>query len=127
MATRMAALQSVADVLRNRCQSVAFLTGAGVSVAAGIPDFRSPGGMYDTLRPELLTATEAQRRSMSIDPTAVVSWDVFGVNQLPYLELRKPFMLGVLGDQTTDAGAYFPTLSHLFIRGRAPLPEWVNG
>lgn len=31
------------------CKSVAFLTGAGVSVSAGIPDFRSPGGMYDTL------------------------------------------------------------------------------
>ena len=74
MAARTAALQSVADVLRSRCQSVAFLTGAGVSVAAGIPDFRSPGGMYDTLRPELLTATAAQRRAMALDPTTVVSW-----------------------------------------------------
>ena len=32
------------------CKRVAFLTGAGVSTGAGIPDFRSPGGMYDTLR-----------------------------------------------------------------------------
>jgi NAD-dependent SIR2 family protein deacetylase len=26
---------------------VAVLAGAGMSAAAGIPDFRSPGGMYD--------------------------------------------------------------------------------
>ena len=30
----------------------------------GIPDFRSPGGMYDTLKPELLTATPEQRESI---------------------------------------------------------------
>jgi NAD-dependent SIR2 family protein deacetylase len=27
------------------CKSTVVLTGAGVSVASGIPDFRSPGGM----------------------------------------------------------------------------------
>ena len=48
-------------LLAPECKSVSILTGAGVSVAAGIPDFRSPGGMYSTLRPELITATPAQR------------------------------------------------------------------
>ena len=66
---RAAAIQKIADVIA-RSKSVSFLTGPGVSVSAGIPDFRSPGGMYDTLRPELLTATDAQRRAMSVDPTA---------------------------------------------------------
>jgi len=29
------------------------LTGAGVSVASGIPDFRSPGGLYSKVSPEI--------------------------------------------------------------------------
>lgn len=33
----------------NKFKKVVFLTGAGISVAAGIPDFRSPGGLYSTL------------------------------------------------------------------------------
>jgi hypothetical protein len=108
--------------------------------------------MYDTLRPELLTATEAQRKAMERDPVTVVTWDLFRVrappsrpasnarprlsgqrcahplnwpvpraapqdNQLPYLEVRRPFMLGVLGG-STSAGApdYRPTLAHFFMR-----------
>lgn len=53
---------------------------------------------------------------MQADPTAVVSWDLFRQNQLPYLELRRPFILGVLSDQAKDKDAYRPTLSHFFIR-----------
>ena len=78
-----------------KARSIVVLAGAGVSVSAGIPDFRSPGGMYETLRPELLTATAAERAAMSLDPTAVVSWSLFRDNSLPYLELRRPFILNV--------------------------------
>ena len=81
-----------------------------MSVSAGIPDFRSPGGMYDTLRPELLTATEEERGWMQMDPTAVVSWGLFHRNQLPYLELRRPFILG------TAQHTWKATLSHYFLR-----------
>jgi len=109
---RAAAIQKIADVIA-RSKSVAFLTGAGVSVSAGIPDFRSPGGMYDTLRPELLTATDAQRRAMSVDPTAVVSWDIFGVNQLPYLELRKPFIEGAHSQKSVPWNIYYEATTEL--------------
>ena len=113
---RAGAIAKLADLLAHKRQPVAFLTGAGMSVAAGIPDFRSPGGMYDTLRPELLTATAAERRAMASDPTAVVSWELFQRNPLPYLELRRPFMIRVLGDRAADAQAYAPTLAHFFMR-----------
>jgi NAD-dependent SIR2 family protein deacetylase len=95
-------------ILNPECQSIAFLTGAGVSVASGIPDFRSPGGMYDTLKPELLTATAQQKHLMAIDPTYVVAWDIFQHNAFPYLEVRRPFILGTR-DQTWKA-----TIAHRF-------------
>ena len=44
---------------------------------------RSPGGMYDTLRPELITCSEFERKLMSADPTYVVSWDIFQHNAFP--------------------------------------------
>ena len=87
-------VQGVAAYLSSdACQRVVVLTGAGVSCAAGIPDFRSPGGMYDTLRPELITATPQERAAMTRDPTCVVLKDMFLQNQFPYHEVRRPFIL----------------------------------
>jgi len=90
------------------CKSITVLTGAGVSVASGIPDFRSPGGMYDTLRPSLITASPYERRLMESDPTYVVSWDIFKTNAFPYLEVRRPFILGTRKQQ------WKATLGHWF-------------
>ena len=95
-------------ILSPECRSVAILSGAGVSVASGIPDFRSPGGMYDTLRPELITASEQERQLMGIDPTYVVSWDIFARNAFPYLEVRRPFILGTAKEQ------WKATIAHRF-------------
>eukprot|EP01124_Arcella_intermedia_P031798 TRINITY_DN7270_c0_g1_i1.p1 TRINITY_DN7270_c0_g1~~TRINITY_DN7270_c0_g1_i1.p1 ORF type:complete len:328 (-),score=57.16 TRINITY_DN7270_c0_g1_i1:143-1126(-) len=96
-------------ILDGKVKNIAFLSGAGISVGAGIPDFRSPGGMYDTLKPDLLTATETQRNRMRTDPTFVVNKELFFQNQLCYLELRRPFILG-LAEQKWKA-----TLAHWFI------------
>ncbi|HXJ33002.1 MAG TPA: Sir2 family NAD-dependent protein deacetylase, partial [Candidatus Eisenbacteria bacterium] len=46
------------------CRSVVVLTGAGLSTASGIPDFRSPGGRWSRYRPVTIQeflASEADR------------------------------------------------------------------
>ncbi len=46
---------------------------------------------------------------MSLEPTTVVSWDLFRDTSIPYLEVRRPF---ILGGQST----WKPTLFHFFTR-----------
>eukprot|EP00746_Dinoflagellata_sp_MGD_P136868 gnl/MRDRNA2_/MRDRNA2_70723_c0_seq1.p1 gnl/MRDRNA2_/MRDRNA2_70723_c0~~gnl/MRDRNA2_/MRDRNA2_70723_c0_seq1.p1 ORF type:complete len:323 (-),score=47.15 gnl/MRDRNA2_/MRDRNA2_70723_c0_seq1:87-1055(-) len=104
-------LRGIADYIKSgSCKRVVLLTGAGMSTAAGIPDFRSPGGMYDSLRPDLLTATEKQRMLLKQDPTWVVMKDMFFQNAFPYLEVRRPFILG------TQEKKWKATLSHWFVK-----------
>jgi NAD-dependent SIR2 family protein deacetylase len=91
------------------CKSVCVLTGAGISCAAGIPDFRSPGGMYDTLQPDKITASEQHRSMMRDDPVTVVQKGLFMQNQFPYHEVRRPFILG------TQQRQWKATLAHRFL------------
>lgn len=57
-------LDALADAWRS-AGSVVVLTGAGISTASGIPDFRSPGGRWSTYRPvpiqDFLASEDARR------------------------------------------------------------------
>ena len=101
----------VADFLRSPlCKSIIVLAGAGMSVSSGIPDFRSAGvGLYHTLRPELLTATEVERALIEDDPTLALDKGLFLQNPLPMLETKRSFILG------THEKRWKATLAHRFV------------
>ena len=101
----------MADFLRSPlCQSICVLAGAGMSVSSGIPDFRSAGsGLYDTIQPELLTASEIEQAIIEDDPTVALDKGMFLRNPLPMLELKRDFILG------THTKRWKATLAHRFV------------
>jgi NAD-dependent deacetylase len=54
-------IAKAAGLLR-RSRSIVALTGAGISVASGIPDFRSPGGLWERHDPVAVASAEALAR-----------------------------------------------------------------
>ena len=64
-------------------QRIVVLTGAGISVASGLPTYRGEGGMWDDADIERLSHVETWRR----EPRAV--WDHFGALRAP-LSLARP-------------------------------------
>jgi NAD-dependent deacetylase len=81
-----------------QAQSVAVLTGAGISAESGIPTFRGAGGLWNDYKPEELATPEAFAR----DPKLVWEWYDWrrgliakaapnaGHKALVQLEIRKP-------------------------------------
>ncbi|MCC3305687.1 SIR2 family NAD-dependent protein deacylase [Sneathiella sp. HT1-7] len=61
-----AEFEAFAELIENS-QSIVIFTGAGISTESGIPDFRSPGGLWEKNRPiefsEFLGSEEARRES----------------------------------------------------------------
>ena len=107
----MSSFQRIVESIKNGgIKKFVVLTGAGMSTASGIPDFRSPGGLYGTLDSSKITCSRTQKESLSRDPTAAVCIELFKQNPLPYFEVLRPFILGSYEKK------WSPTFSHYFLR-----------
>ena len=91
-------LEGVARLIKEgKCENVIVMCGAGISVAAGIPDFRTPGtGLYSKLRDYGLP-----------HPEAVFDISFFRRNPEPFYRLSQELF---------PSGKYKPTLAHHFVR-----------
>ena len=108
--SRPNSLQDVARFIQSdKCQSIVVLAGAGMSVSSGIPDYRSAGGLYHTLQPDQLTASAVEREAIRADPTVALEQRLFMQNQLPCLEVKRPFILG------TQEEIWKATIAHRFV------------
>ncbi|MCL6584157.1 MAG: silent information regulator protein Sir2 [bacterium] len=88
-------VKKCASLIRE-AERIAVITGAGISTAAGIPDFRSPGtGLYYNLQKYHLPY-----------PEAIFDLNYFIQHPQPFFELAKELL----------PGNYQPTLAHRFIR-----------
>ena len=63
-------LQQAANILAD-CDHAVALTGAGISVESGIPDFRSPGGLWERFDPMVYAVIDTFERSPER------SWEMF--------------------------------------------------
>ncbi|KAJ3355553.1 NAD-dependent protein deacetylase sirtuin-2 [Entophlyctis luteolus] len=92
-----ASVDSFVSYLKDHnCRKIVVMTGAGISTAAGIPDFRSPDtGLYANLAKYNLPY-----------PEAVFSINYFRKSPKPFFTLAKELY----------PGCFRPTLSHYFIR-----------
>ncbi|KAK5656374.1 hypothetical protein OQA88_4755 [Cercophora sp. LCS_1] len=94
---RERSLSAVAEYIKSgKARRIVVLTGAGLSTAAGIPDFRSPEtGLYANLAKLNLPR-----------PESVFELDFFRQNPKPFYVLAKDLY----------PGNFQPTISHVFIR-----------
>lgn len=90
-------LDGVAAAIRNKqVRKICVLTGAGISVSAGIPDFRSPStGIYANLQKYRLPT-----------PESMFDIEYFKKNPYPFFEFARELYPGL----------HCPTYAHYFIR-----------
>eukprot|EP01134_Creolimax_fragrantissima_P006310 CFRG6310T1 len=92
----IATLEHVAQYIKSdKCNRIIVMQGAGVSTAAGIPDFRGPNGLYKKLDHYGLPY-----------PEAIFDIEFFKERPEPFFSLAKELF----------PGNFRPTLSHFFVR-----------
>ncbi|EDV23909.1 uncharacterized protein TRIADDRAFT_26603 [Trichoplax adhaerens] len=91
-------LESIAQLIKSKeCKNIIVMTGAGLSTAAGIPDFRSPDiGLF----------TKVMQKYQVTSPELVFSIDYFHENPSVFYEMSR-------GMTETD---YKPTIAHYFLK-----------
>jgi NAD-dependent SIR2 family protein deacetylase len=86
----------VAGLKAGKFKKILVMTGAGISVSAGIPDFRSPGtGVYDNLKEYDLPT-----------PECLFTIDFFVKNPKPFYTFAQNF----------DLTKFDPTPTHYFVK-----------
>lgn len=97
--TRLPDINSIDHVVRllTTCKNIIVLTGAGVSVSCGIPDFRSRSGIYARLRTEIPEIK---------DPHEIFDIRFFSKDPRPFFKFAKELY----------PGSFTPSLCHRFIR-----------
>eukprot|EP01117_Protostelium_nocturnum_P003461 TRINITY_DN144_c1_g1_i2.p1 TRINITY_DN144_c1_g1~~TRINITY_DN144_c1_g1_i2.p1 ORF type:complete len:380 (-),score=94.24 TRINITY_DN144_c1_g1_i2:23-1162(-) len=90
-------IEGVVNLIKEgKAKNIIVMTGAGISVASGIPDFRTPGtGLYDNLQKYNLP-----------EPTAIFEMGYFRNNPKPFYTLAKELY----------PGNYDPTPVHYFVK-----------
>jgi NAD-dependent deacetylase sirtuin 1 len=78
-------------------KNILIISGAGISVSCGIPDFRSSTGIYASLKQTFPDLPH---------PTAMFDIDYFRKNPKPFYTFAKEIFPGM----------YKPSVSHMFIR-----------
>jgi len=108
-------VDKVVEVLQ-KASGVVVLSGAGMSTAAGIPDFRSPGGLYGSSSMLLDKFTylgsdeekSRQRAELERDVKGALTMKFFQRNPVAYHEMRRGLIVGLGENQ------WKYTLGHLF-------------
>jgi NAD-dependent deacetylase len=127
------AIDGLADVWRN-ARNVVVLTGAGLSTASGIPDFRSPGGRWSRYRPVTIQeflATEEDRERYWLYKGE--TWDVIqaaapNAGHVALAELAHDGRVALLVTQNVDGlheRSGFPANRLVNIHGTDSLVECV--